>query len=258
MKAKIAYLLIGFLFLVLNLTPVPKYLRSTTFSIISPAIKIINWSYLNTANFFTSFSNTRALIQENETLRSQVYELERDLLVINEGKENISLEKFYTEYYGYSPDSVLTANVLEFYTREDGRYITLNKGEKDGVIKGNNIVVQSTLLGLVQTTSINTSSVKLIDSPNTQVPVKVSGKNTFGSFSCAQNCMVEKIPAQDDIEVGDLLITSGVNGVYIPSLSIGLVTSVNDEPTSAFRSANVSYQIMPSKLYKVVVLLAND
>jgi len=259
LKSEISLLLIGLVMCLFNFTSLPKHLRGVASLVISPVVSPINLSYIKIASQLSFFTKTQDLVEEKLNLEKQVKELEKRLLVINEQKEDIVIQSELSQFYGFDSQKLVPANVKGFYSLEQNNYLKLNRGSKVGVQVGDNVVKDRQLVGTVTNTTSFSSTVLLLNSKEVQVPAKVSGVETFGIFSCSnKSCLFNKVLIEQNLEVGDIVITSGGGDRYLPTLLLGSVVSVNSESAQVFKSSIVNYSIDPSKLGKVVIILQDE
>jgi rod shape-determining protein MreC len=70
-----------------------------------------------------------------------------------------------------------------------------------------------------------------------------------------EQCTFEYLLRKDDVKVDDIIISSGLDGVYPKGLSIGRVTHVDRPPAGVFQHVTVSPFVDFEKLEEVVVIL---
>ena len=110
------------------------------------------------------------------------------------------------------------------------RQIILNKGSKDGVEIGSTVIGPGGLLGRVNKTSLFTSSVTLLTSPESKVGVWVDRTQINGLLVGLGDDFPSLILySQDaDIKVGDFISSSPASTLLPPNIPIGIVQSVNE------------------------------
>ena len=123
----------------------------------------------------------------------------------------------------------ITAAVISRKTGSWWRQIILNKGSKDGVEIGSTVIGPGGLLGRVNSTSLFTSSVMLLTSPESKVGVWVDRIQIngllVGSGDDYPNLILYSKGA--DLQVGDFVSSSPASTLLPPNLPIGIVQSVN-------------------------------
>ena len=144
-------------------------------------------------------------------------------------KDNVRLREILDLQKSYSSNAI-SAAVISRTTGSWWRQIILNKGSKDGVKIGSTVIGPGGLLGRVNSTSLFTSSVKLLTSPESKVGVWVDRIQIngllIGSGDDYPNLILYSKNA--DIKVGDFVASSPASTLLPPNIPIGIVQSVND------------------------------
>ena len=139
-----------------------------------------------------------------------------------------------------SNSEAITAAVISRKTGSWWRQIILNKGSKDGVEIGSTVIGPGGLLGRVNSTSLFTSSITLLTSPESKVGVWVDRIQIngllIGSGDDYPNLILYSKDA--DIKVGDFVSSSPASTLFPPNIPIGIVQSV-DESLKAKKTAKI-------------------
>ena len=169
-------------------------------------------------------------------------------------RDNIRLrENLYLQES--SNNDKISAAVISRKTGSWWRQIILNKGSKDGVKIGSTVIGPGGLLGRVSSTSLFTSSVTLLTSPQSKVGVwidriQINGL-LIGSGDDYPNLVLYSKGA--DIKVGDFISSSPASTLFPPNIPIGIVQSV-DEPLKAKKIAKISLLAKPHAIDWVQIL----
>ena len=144
-------------------------------------------------------------------------------------KDNVRLRKILSLQESSSKDNI-SAAVISRKTGGWWRQIILNKGSKDGVEIGNIVVGPGGLLGRVNDTSLFTSSVTLITSPESKLGVWVDRIQINGLLVGLGNDHPSLIlySKDADIKVGDFISSSPASTLFPPNIPIGIVQSVKE------------------------------
>ena len=154
-----------------------------------------------------------------------------------------------------SDSESISANVISRKTGSFWRQIILNKGAKDGVESGSFVVGPGGLLGRVVNTSLFTSTVKLLTSPESKVGVWVERIQMHGLLVGSGNDYPKVIFYNKDIDikVGDFVLSSPASTLLPPNIPIGIVQSV-DEDLKAKKTANILLLGKPQAIDWVQIL----
>ena len=169
-------------------------------------------------------------------------------------KDNIRLREILYLQKSSNTDGI-SAAVISRKTGSWWRQIILNKGSKDGVEIGSAVIGPGGLLGRINSTSLFTSSVTLLTSPESKVGVWVDKIQIngllVGTGDDYPNLILFSKAA--DIKVGDFVSSSPASTLLPPNIPIGVVHSV-DEQFKAKKSAKISLLAKPHAIDWVQIL----
>ena len=172
-------------------------------------------------------------------------------------KDNIRLRKILSLQESSNDDNI-SAAVISRKTGSWWRQIILNKGSKDGVEIGNIVIGPGGLLGRVNNTSLLTSSVTLITSPESKLGVWVDRIKTNGLLVGLGDDFPSLIlySKDADIKVGDFVSSSPASTLLPPNIPIGIIQSI-DEPLKSKKTAKISLLAKPQLIDWVQILQVN-
>ena len=183
----------------------------------------------------------------------QEYSMKLNLLK----KDNIRLRQILSLQES-SDDELISAAVISRKTGSWWRQIILNKGSKDGVEIGNIVIGPGGLIGRVKDTSLLTSSVTLITSPESKLGVWVGRIQINGLLvGLGDDYPTLILYSKDaDIKVGDFVSSSPASTLLPPNIPIGIVQSI-DETLKSKKTAKISLLAKPQVIYWVQILKVN-
>jgi rod shape-determining protein MreC len=124
------------------------------------------------------------------------------------------------------------------YTSRDpfSRRIVIDKGQQAGIVAGQPAIDEAGIVGQVTRIFPFSAEITLITDKDQAVPVQVvrSGQRSVVFGLGDGDLELRYIPAHADIEEGDLLVTSGLDGVYLPGFPVARIASIERENTYAF------------------------
>jgi len=172
-------------------------------------------------------------------------------------KDNIRLRKILSLQESSNNDNI-SAAVISRKTGGWWRQIILNKGSKDGVEIGNIVTGPGGLLGRVNNTSLFTSSVTLLTSPESKLGVWVDRSQTNGILvGSGDNYPSLILYSKDaDIKVGDFVSSSPASSLLPPNIPIGVVQSI-DKTLQSKKTAKISLLAKPNLIDWVQILRKN-
>ena len=157
-----------------------------------------------------------------------------------------------------SNNDTISAAVISRKTGSWWRQIILNKGSKDGVEIGSAVIGPGGLLGRVSNTSLFTSSITLLTSPESKVGVWVDRIQINGLLVGSGNDYPNLIlySKDADIKVGDFVSSSPASTLLPPNIPIGIVQSV-DELLTDKKMAKILLLAKPQLIDWVQILKVN-
>jgi len=172
-------------------------------------------------------------------------------------KDNLRLRRILSLKESSNKENI-SAAVISRKTGSWWRQIILNKGSKDGVEIGDIVIGPGGLLGRVKQTSLFTSSVTLITSPESKLGVWVDRIQINGLLvGLGDDYPSLIIYSKDaDIKVGDFVSSSPASTLLPPNIPIGIVQSI-DETLKSKKTAKISLLAKPHVIDWVQILKVN-
>ena len=141
------------------------------------------------------------------------------------------------EARGRVRDDIRVAEILSIDTNPYGPSLMINVGTDDGVFEGQALVDADGVIGQVIRPGIMTSEGMLISDPGHALPVEVNrnGLRTIAKGTGEnQELTLLAVVNNADIEVGDLLVTSGLGGAFPAGYPVAVVETVTRNPQSPY------------------------
>jgi rod shape-determining protein MreC len=183
------------------------------------------------------FDSRQTLINKNEEFRTENLLLKAQLQKYNSLQaENIRLRSLLKSSRKLS-DQMLIAETIAVELDPYKRQIVINKGTINGVYKGQPILDAHGIMGQIIHPGLPASTAILITDPSHAIPVQVNrnGLRTVLYGTGASNYLeVQNLPNNADIEIGDLLITSGLGGRFPEGYPVAKVIKITRDPGQPF------------------------
>ena len=187
------------------------------------------------------FSDQDRLTAENATLKAQVMELsaghQQAQLIRSERKYFDSLSDANKRF----GDRGVIAEIIRDARNPFVRKVIIDKGSSHGFRPGLAVIDGTGVVGQLTAVGVLTSEVTLSTEKNQSVPVMAlrSGLRAIAVGSGRDGSIdLPFIPVGADIQAGDALVTSGIDGTYPAGLSVAIVMGVDRNP--AFQFARIS------------------
>ena len=200
-----------------------KYLNSAKWlsgSIYEVSDFVGGYFRLNTVN--------KNLVEENKELRR---------LLLNQKSQKQSTDNTII------PFTVTSGRIINNSYSSPRNYITINKGEKDGIKKDMGVITTKGILGIVENTSENFATVQSILNTKSSINAKLKNTDFFGSltWNARKHTTVQlvDIPRSASIIVGDTIITGGMSSIFPEGIPIGVVKKYELNESKSFFTIDV-------------------
>jgi rod shape-determining protein MreC len=238
--AVLVLLIIGVLLLALSgfLTPVSDLL-------FSPLISAQSWlasRYLAIRDFLTAPRDVARLTQLNSQLEAEVARLQSQIIDLQQQNSELQVLSALLDFARtHSENEYLTAAVIGRDISPFLHYVIINRGSDDGLRRGMPVVSSQGLVGRVAAVTADGARVQLITDPDSALNVRIqpSGAEALIQGSITGDLTVEAIPQDANVQIGDLVLTSGLGGNYPPDILIGQISSIRQRPVELFQNATV-------------------
>ena len=133
--------------------------------------------------------------------------------------------------------------------------LVIDRGEADGIRKGAAVLVPLGIVGHVFLTSPHAARVLLITDHNSGVDAIVQRTRARGIVEGAIDggCGLKFVKRTEDIKVGDVVVTSGMDGIFPKGRPIGQVTAVDKRGHGLFQYADLATSVDMADLEEVLV-----
>lgn len=251
-------ILVSFLLLIIGQTPIIKPLKSIYYEIANPLQIGFYTLGRNIQDEWRFILNLRRLKGQNYEYEKEIQRLTSELSKLKEVEaENKILKEQLNLKLEAKPASTF-AQVLGRDSVQGRAVILINKGTEGGLQVGQVVVLGNNLLGHVEEVSNKRSKVRLItDSQNSVAVLDQDSRDRARGLlkgQYATTLIMEKIYQDEEISVGDTIITSGEDEKYPKGLIVGKIKRVYEGEDRVLKSAEVEPLVDLSKLEKVFII----
>ncbi len=181
---------------------------------------------VNSSDYFTTRS---ALEQENAAIKLRQTELS---LLANQAAllsvENQNLRNLL-ELQKKTSFKTIPVEILFNPPNPISQRIVINRGQNQGLRLGSPIANDAGILGQVVRLFDNSAEVSLLEDRDFAVPVLVARNGLRAAVvgtGRGKHLELRYLPVASDLEVGDILLTSGVDGVYPPGFAVAVISKI--------------------------------
>ncbi len=197
-----------------------------------------------------------ALKAENEELTTQNSALLQDRFELEELRELYQLDGQYTSY------TKIGARII---AKDSGNWyhsFTINKGSNDGIETDMNVIAGGGLVGRVTLVGSNWARVETIidDDSNVSASVLTTRDNLVvsGNLTLYADGSIEfarLTDTDDEVQVGDKIITSNISDKYLPGILIGYVSRIQKDPNNLTKSGLLTPAVDFAHLDTVLIIM---
>ncbi len=209
-----------------------------------------------TSNLGLTINRIRHAFEENNLLRKEV----NQLLVEKQQYQEFILEnerlKALLSLKEQEPRYVAAARVIGRGSDKLLNIAVLDKGGKSGIEKGMAVMTPLGLVGKVYSVRDSYSEVLLLNDSNFSVAVRLQNSRQVGVVSGTGDgyCLLKYVPPEENVEKGEVVITSGFDGIFPEGLPVGIVSKVKKEGIEFFQYIEVRPFQSSAKIEEVLVL----
>jgi rod shape-determining protein MreC len=195
---------------------------------------------------------------ENERLRKRIVELEMERNRFFEAEATNQQLRQLLDFRSQLPSASITASIIANSASAWFQSCSIDKGSADGVRKGMSVVTPLGVVGRVVDVAARSAKVLLLTDANSGIDVMVQRTRARGivSGSLENGTVLKYVKRTEDIQVGDRLITSGLDGVFLKGLMVGTVSKVRKQNLGLFQTIEVMPAISPARVEIVLVVNA--
>jgi len=217
----------------------------------------ISERYMAVVDFMTVPRNVASLLESNTELEAEVARLQTQVIDLQQQVTETNILSALVDFaranpeYSYKAASVVGRDPSPFL-----RYVIINVGSNEGVLPGMPIVTDKGLVGRVVAVIAEAARVQLVTDAASAVDVRLQASNTEAMLegSVTGEMSLNMISQDAVIQVGDVVLTSGLGGTYPPNLLVGQVVSIRKLQSELFQQAAIQPNVDFTRLQFILVI----
>lgn len=254
MKKFFALLFAALLLLSLNVTPLVREIRGYVSFLLNPLSFTLLLIGDEAKTYTATITSIRNISNQNTQLKENLFNTQSTLVAIYDAKNADEFEKLQKEYL-QTRGNLVTAEVVGQRNEEGFVILQINKGLESGIQNGSTVYINGYLLGLVEASFPYKSDIKVVVFSPTEIPAKTANTETTGVYYCKNNeCFFDKVLTESRLNEGDIVVTSGVSGVYKSGLILGEIVKISESPEKLFKTAVVQSFLNVDQVLRVGVI----
>lgn len=184
-----------------------------------------------------SFTDRAELRAQNERLTRELRVARVQLLRFDSlNEENRRLRAIRQASQGIA-ERTLIAEIINVDVDPFRHRVRINKGSEDGVFKGQSVLDAFGIVGQVTRVDRSTSEIILISDNEHAIPVQVN-RNGIRSIAVGigdiHRISLPFLTIESDVKVDDLLVSSGLDGIFPAGYPVAKISKVERNPAETF------------------------
>ena len=232
-------------------------IERTVLTVTSPLLKPV---YLTSSLVGHLWDDYIALVnvrRDNQRLREEMQALTGRLATAGEFEQSNQRLQRLLEMKASVKAPVLAATIIGEDISPWFSSLVIDRGSSSGVVEGMAVVAAGGVVGQVVKVSPANSRVLLLTDHASGISATIQRSRARGVVkgNGAGLCSLEFTTREEDVKVGDVLVTSGVGGVFSKGLPLGEVTMVKRGEYGIFQTVSVRPSVNIARLEEVLVVM---
>ncbi len=234
----------------------PNFIDRAVIAMTAPLQSGLNWVIDGVVGTVNHYVDLRGVREENDALRLENMQLRAAVQLLGEARAENERLKQLLAYAEKVPGPKIPARVVGVNPVAKLLSVRISSGERQGVVQGMSVVTPDGIVGQVIRATGGYADVALVTDPQSRVGVRVQRSRARGTAAGTGSgpLKLENMLRTEDVENGDLIITSGTDGVYPPGLVVGRVANLEKKEHGMFQAADILPAVDTTKLEEVLVV----
>lgn len=237
----------------------PYLVDRAVLSLSSHVQRAFAWVLDGTASVWHGYAALRGVEAENRTLHQENQALRAKALEQDELRAENERLRALVAYAQKNQGREVVAKVVGVDPSSTRHFVRIDRGESDGVSAGMAVITPDGVAGYVERVTSGWADVILITDATHRMGVRDERTHARAIAAGTGNkedldLRLDYALRKDDLAEGDVIVTSGTDGVYPAGLRVGTLARVEQRGSGMFRAGNIHPAVDPSKLEEVLVL----
>jgi len=224
-------------------------------SIAAPFLKAAAWSSDTVAGLWGGWVDLRGVEYDNRRLRAEAGTLTLQAREAEEARQEVRRLRELLALREESGRRAIAARVIARGAGGSARILLLGSGTRDGIARDQAVITPRGVVGRVIEAAAGTSKVQTILDPNSGVAALLQRTRVQGILvgDGESACRLEFVSELARVDVGDVVVTSGLDEIHPKGAILGVVTEVG-EAKDLTRHVKVRPEVDFQRLEEVLVL----
>ena len=206
-----------------------RLIRVWTVAAVTPLEKGINRIQSGSSDIWHNYIYLRGVRQQNRELQEQIQQLQIEQVRLRQDAEQARRLQALLGFKEQYIDKTVAAQVIGASGSEQSRLVYLDKGTADGLAPDMAVISEQGAVGKVVQVFRHTAQVLLINDQNSGVGTILERSRLQGVLKgrASGDLVLDKIMAEEDVQQGDRVLTSGGDQIFPKGLPVGTVAKMN-------------------------------
>lgn len=231
-------------------------IESTLVDGILPAFSVFTAIQTRLGSWWTKYLLFDETKKENERLKKQVSHLKMENLRFMEMASAHERLKKTLQIKSELAGPSLVAEVTGRSPNPFSQVFYINKGRKDGLVRGMPVLAPYGVVGRLEKTAEYNSQVLLIIDPGFGIDCLVQRSRVRGVLTGIlgeKKCQIKYVARSEDIQPGDIIITSGLDRLFPKGLILGRVLRIDPKVKGNFLFIEVVPEVKLAVIEEVLI-----
>jgi rod shape-determining protein MreC len=236
-----------------------RLIRIWAVDTVTPLEKALVWVQTSTGNVWHNYFYLRGVRAENRSLKQQVERMSLERVRMSQDADQARRLQALLAFKEQFISQTMAAQVIGSSGSELSRSVYIDKGERDGIKPDMAVITADGIVGKVLRVYGSTSLVLLIDDQTSGVGALLDKTRLQGILrgTPSGEVVLEKVMSDETVPSGEMVLTSGGDGIFPKGLLVGRVTKVSPG-SELFLNIRVRPAADLSKLEEVLVVTKID
>jgi len=236
-----------------------RLIRVWAVGTITPLEKALVWTQTTSRNVWHNYFYLRGVRAENRSLKAQIERMSLEQVRTSQDADQARRLQALLAFKEQFISRTMAAQVIGSSGSELSRSVYIDKGESDGIKPDMAVITADGIVGKVLRVYGSTSLVLLIDDQTSGVGAILDKTRLQGILrgTPSGEVMLEKVMSDETVPAGELVLTSGGDGIFPKGLLVGRVTKVSPG-SELFLNIRVRPAADLSRLEEVLVVTKID
>ncbi len=236
-----------------------RLIRIWAVGAVTPLERMLVWVQTSTGNVWHNYFYLRGVRAENRNLKAQIERMSLEQVRISQDADQARRLQALLAFKEQFISQTMAAQVIGGSGSEQSRLVFIDKGENDHIKRDMAVITADGIVGKVLNVYSSTSQVLLINDQTSGVGALLDKTRLQGILrgTPAGEVMLEKVMSDENVPPGEMVLTSGGDGIFPKGLLVGRVTKVG-AGSDLFLNIRVRPAADLSRLEEVLVVTKID